>query len=303
MSGGAPLRGRDLALVLVIVATWALNFLTSARALQEIPPILFTALRFALLALPLAFMMRRPPAGQWPRLLAVSLCIGVVHFSLSFLALKLSGDLSSPAIVMQSYVPMTTLLAWWWLGERFGWWTGIAIAVSFLGVMVIGLDPHVLARPAALVTMLLSALALAIGTILMKGLRGIDMPNQQGWMAAASILPLLAISLWLEPGALAALPDANPTAWSGVVYAALASSLLGHGLYYSLVQRHPVALMMPWLLLVPVIAVALGIVFWGDRPGPRVWLGGAMVLGGVLLIALRQRFKMRMRDGGRAASA
>ena len=67
MSGGAPLRGRDLALVLVIVATWALNFLTSARALQEIPPILFTALRFALLALPLAFMMRRPPAGQCPR--------------------------------------------------------------------------------------------------------------------------------------------------------------------------------------------------------------------------------------------
>ena len=35
MSGGAPLRGRDLALVLVIVATWALNFLTSARALQD----------------------------------------------------------------------------------------------------------------------------------------------------------------------------------------------------------------------------------------------------------------------------
>ena len=37
--------------------------------------------------------------------------------------------------------------------------------------MVIGFDPHVLSRPVALVTMLLSALALAIGTILMKGLR------------------------------------------------------------------------------------------------------------------------------------
>ena len=31
------------------------------------------------------------------------------------LALKLAGDLSSPAIVMQSYVPMAALLAWWWL--------------------------------------------------------------------------------------------------------------------------------------------------------------------------------------------
>ncbi len=54
-----------------------------------------------------------------------------------------------------------------------------------------------------------------------------------------------------------------------------------------------VALMMPWLLLVPVLAVGLGVIFWGDRPGLRIWIGGAMVLGGVLIIALRQRFKSR----------
>ena len=48
---------------------------------------------------------------------------------------------------------------------------------------------------------------------------------------------------------------------------------------------------MPYLLLVPVFAVSLGIVVWGDRPGPRLWLGGAMVLGGVLAIALRARAK------------
>ena len=291
MSGGAPLRGRDLALVLVIVATWALNFLTSARALQEIPPILFTALRFGLLALPLAFLARRPPRAQVPRLLAVSLCIGVVHFSLSFLALKLSGDLASPAIVMQSYVPMTTLLAWWWLGEKVGWRTGLAIAISFAGILVLGFDPHVLARPQALATMLASAFALAVGTILMKGMRGIDMFSQQGWLAAISVLPLLALSAWVEPGALAALPQASGWAWLGAVYAAYVSSLLGHGLYYRLVQRHPVADVTPWLLLTPVLAIALGVLAWGDRPGPRVWLGGAMVLGGVLVIALRARTK------------
>ena len=287
------LSRRDFALLLFICVVWALNFLMSALGLREIPPFTFTLLRFVVLLLALAAFMRIPPRDQWRRLAAVSLLVGVLHFGLSFLALRLSGDLSSPAIVMQSYIPMTTLLAWWWLGERFRWWTGLAIAISFLGVLVIGFDPHMLARPAAMVTMLLSALALAVGTILMKGLRGIDMPIQQGWMAAASLLPLLAISLWLEPGALAALPGASATAWLGVAYAALASSLLGHGLYYSLVQRYPVALMMPWLLLVPVLAVALGIVFWGDRPGPRLWLGGAMVLGGVLIIALRQRLKSR----------
>ena len=289
MTPPAGLGRRDFALLLFVCAVWALNFLMSALGLREIPPFTFTFLRFAVLLIALSAFIRLPPRDQWPRLASVSLLIGVLHFGLSFLALRLSGDLSSPAIVMQSYVPMTTLLAWWWLGERFGAWTGGAIAISFSGVLVLGLDPYVLARPVALITMLLSSLALAVGTVLMKGLRGIGMPSQQGWMAVFSLLPLLAISLWLEPGALARLPSASAVAWAGVVYAALASSLLGHGLYYQLVQRHPVATMMPWLLLVPVLAVALGVAFWGDRPGPRVYLGGAMVLGGVLVIALRQR--------------
>ena len=48
---------------------------------------------------------------------------------------------------------------------------------------------------------------------------------------------------------------------------------------------------MPYLLLTPVFAVGLGVLFWGDRPGPQLWIGGAMVLGGVLIIALRARTK------------
>ena len=282
---------RDLVLVLIICLAWAGNFLTSAHALREIPPVLFTALRFVLLALPLLYWLKRPAAGQWPRLVAVALCVGVMHFALSFMALKLAGNLSSPAIVMQSYVPMTALLAWAVLGERFGWRTGLAIAVSFGGVLVLGFDPLVLANPMALALMLVSALFLAIGTVLMKGLRGLDVFSQQGWTAVISVLPLLALSLVLEPGAIAQLSSASWIGWGGAVYAAFISSLLGHGLYYTLVQRHPVAQVMPWLLLTPVLAVALGIVFWGDRPGPRLLIGGVMVLGGVLMIALRAASK------------
>ena len=295
MGDPTALSRRDFALLLFICVVWALNFLMSALGLREIPPFTFTLLRFIVLLLVLVWFMRVPPRDQWRRLLVVSLLVGVVHFGLSFLALRLSGDLSSPAIVMQSYIPMTTLLAWWWLGERFKWWTGLAIAISFLGVMVIGFDPHVLSRPVALVTMLLSALALAIGTILMKGLRGIDMPNQQGWMAAASILPLLGISLWLEPGALAALPGVSPTAWSGVLYAALASSLLGHGLYYSLVQRYPVTSVAPLTVLSPVFSVLFGITLLDDAMTPRIAIGGLVTLVGVLIITARER---RLADTG-----
>lgn len=284
---------RDLALVLVICVAWAGNFLTSAFALREIPPFLFTALRLTILATVLVAFVQPPPRGLWPRLVAVALCNGVLHFGLSFWALHLAGDLASPAIVMQSYVPMAALLAWWWLGERFGWRTGLAIALSFAGVLVLGFDPIVLDNPASLLLMLVSALFLAIGTVLMRRLSGLGMLSQQGWTALLSIGPLLALSLWFEPGGFDALRAASWIGWGGAVYSALFASLLGHGLYYVLVQRHPVAQVTPWLLLAPMLAVGLGMLFWGDRPGPRLWLGGAMVLGGVLVIALRARTKAR----------
>ena len=250
-------------------------------------------MRLAILALVLGPFVQAPQRGQWPLLAAVALCNGVLHFGLSFWALHLAGDLASPAIVMQSYVPMAALLAWWWLGERFAWRTGLAIALSFGGVLVLGFDPIVLDAPAALVLMLVSALFLAVGTVLMRRLSGLGMVSQQGWTALIGLLPLLALSAVFEPQGFDALRDASWIGWGGAAYAALFASLLGHGLYYVLVQRHPVAQVTPWLLLAPVGAIALGMMFWGDRPGPKLWIGGAMVLGGVLLIALRALAKAR----------
>ena len=287
------LGGRDLALVSLVCLAWAGNFLTSKLALLEFPPLLFTALRLCLLALLLAPFIKAPAQGQWPRLAAVALCNGVLHFGLSFWSLSLSATLASPAIVMQSYVPMAALLAWWWLGERVHWRTGTAIGRSFLGVLVLGFDPTVLDSPAALLLMLVSAFFLAIGTVLMRGLRGMDLFSQQGWTAVIGVAPLLLASALIEPHPMQEIASASWVAWFGVVYAALVASLLGHGIYYLLMQRHPVAQVTPYLLAAPLLATILGIVFLQDQVGPRLWIGGAMVLGGVLAIALRNLAKAR----------
>ena len=279
--------GRDLVLVTVVCLAWAGNFLTSKLALLEFPPLLFTALRLCLLAVMLAPFIKAPARGQWPRLAAVAICNGVLHFGLSFWSLSLSATLASPAIVMQSYVPMAALLAWWWLGERVHWKTGTAIGLSFVGVLVLGFDPTVLDSPAALLLMLVSAFFLAIGTVLMRGLRGMDLFSQQGWTAVIGVAPLLLASWLIEPHPVEEIAAASWVAWLGVVYAALVASLLGHGIYYLLMQRHPVAQVTPYLLAAPLLATILGIVFLHDQVGPRLWIGGALVLGGVLAIALR----------------
>ena len=289
---GRPVLGkRDLALALLICIVWAGNFLTSAHALREVPPFLFSAVRMGILAVLLCAFVRWPPRAQWSRLIAVALLNGALHFGTSLWALRMAGDVSSPAIVMQSFIPMSVLLAWWLLGERFAWRTGSAIALSFIGVLVLGFDPLVLDHPASLAMMLFSAFLIALGTVFMRGLSGIDALNLQAWTALIGLLPLLAISALIEPGGLTALRDAHWSSWGAAVYSAVFASIIGHSVFYRLVQRHPVATIMPYLLLTPVFAVALGILFWGDRPGAQLWIGGAMVLGGVLIIALRARAK------------
>jgi len=278
-------------LVLLICLVWAGNFLASASAMRHFPPLLFTALRMLVVLLVLMPWLKPVAPGMRLRLVAVALLTNVIHFGLNFWALRAAGDISSNAIALQSYIPMAALMAWWLLGEPIRWRSGLGIATAFLGVLVLGFDPLVLDAPFALVLCLSSAAVLALGMVLMRGLSGVHAFQLQAWSALMGV-PLLTLSAAaLEPLSLALLADARLLDWGGVVYSALGASLVGHGLLYVLVQRHPVALLSPFLLLTPVFAVALGVLVWGDRPGPRLWVGGALVLSGVLVVALRGRRK------------
>ena len=62
---------------------------------------------------------------------------------------------------------------------------------------------------------------------------------------------------------------------------------MGHGLFFFLVQRHPVSSVMPYLQLTPIFGVLFGILIWGDRPGTRLLVGGTLVIIGILLITIR----------------
>lgn len=279
----------DALLIVVIVLAWAGNFLSSTLALKEFTPLLFTALRLMLLAAILAPFLKRPAKGQWPRMIAVALSNGVVHFGLGFWSMRLSTTLASPAILMQAYVPIAALLAWGIKGERPSALTAAAIALSFAGVLVLGFDPSVLAHPTAAVLMIISAFFLGLGTVLMRDLKDLDVFSQQGWTAVIGIVPLLLWSLAVEDAPFEVMRHASLRAWSGVAYAAVIASLVGHGLYFVLVKRHPVAQITPYLLATPLLATILGIVFMDNVVGPRLWVGGTMVVGGVLAIALAKR--------------
>ena len=282
---------RDVGLIVLICLAWAGNLIAGARGMQHFTPFLFMALRFTFLLLLLAPFLRLPPSGQWPRLISVCLLMGALHFTTLFTALGRSEDVSSVAIVLQTYIPMAVIMAILLFGEKTGWRTLLATLVAFAGVLVIGFDPMVLNQLDVLFITLASALFQALGSIFQRGIKGIGVLNYQAWTAVIALPVMIAASAITEQHQLEIMSSAELADWSSIFYSVLIASIVGHGLFFHLVQRHPVSAVMPYLQLTPIFAVLFGIVLWGDRPGWRLFIGGAAILAGISIITLRARKK------------
>lgn len=279
---------RDLALLLGITLIWGLNLVISKYGVAEIPPVLFTLLRFALLAALLVPFLR-VRRGQMSALAVAALLSGGLSFALSFSGLHLAENVSSVAIAGQLGVPFTTLLSVALLGEIVRWrrWTGIALA--FAGVLTMGFDPQVIGRWQSIALVIASAFVGSLGLIAVKKLHGFTPLELQAWFAWMSVPVLLVVSVLLERPSLAALGGVSAVAWGAVIYTAIAGSLVAHTGFYHLVQRYPVTSVAPATVLSPVFSVLFGVLLLGDRLTPRIVLGGACTLLGVLIITLRER--------------
>jgi O-acetylserine/cysteine efflux transporter len=141
---------------------------------------------------------------------------------------------------------------------------------------------------------LLSALFQALGSVYMRGINGIGVLSFQAWMAVISLPGLLVASMLLETKQLQMIQSAGWLDWATIAYSAVIASILGHGLFYFLVQRHPVSSIMPYMPLTPLMAVIFGVLVWGDRPGWRLLAGGALVLSGIFVVTLRAWQKTRL---------
>jgi O-acetylserine/cysteine efflux transporter len=113
----SPLPLRHFLLALAVVAVWGTNFVVIRVALDHLPPLLFATLRFTLVLLPMAFLVKRP-AVSWKNLAAYGVLIGAGQFGLLFVAMKghISPGLAS--LVVQTQVFFTIGLAMWLVRER-----------------------------------------------------------------------------------------------------------------------------------------------------------------------------------------
>ncbi len=280
------MKPQHLLLALSITVLWGFNFVAAKTALDHFPPFEMLLLRFILLTL-ILFPFLRVPREKLRAVVAVGLMIGVFHFSLNFSGLGMSGDVSSAAIATQLFIPFGTILAVLFLGERIGLWRTTAIAVAFSGTVVVSFDPVVVNHLDALLVVVVSAVPMAIATIMLRQLKGVGPLQVQAWTGIVGIPAYLILTVLFESGQVEALRTATFAPIAGIVYAVLAASLIGHGGLYFLLQRYPVTWVNPLFLLSPIFAIFFGVTVYGDQLTIQIVLGGLMTIGGVAIIAIR----------------
>jgi O-acetylserine/cysteine efflux transporter len=280
------LKNKDLALILLVNFLWASNFLAAKIGMEEFPPLFFTALRFALvIVVMLPFVSL--PHGYWRKLMVVGFMMGILHYSLMFWGLSIAPDISPVAIVNQTFVPFSALLAVIFLKERLGWRRWTAIIIAFVGVMIIGFDPVIFDSFLSPGLVAIASFFLSVNMVIVRTMPGIGALNLTFWTAAIAFLPILMLSFIFETGQIDGLQSSGWQEWLAVAFSAIGATVIGHGLGNYLIKFYPVSTIAPYYLLVPVFAIILGVVFWGDQITLELMVGGAMVMAGVTIITFR----------------
>jgi O-acetylserine/cysteine efflux transporter len=279
------MRTRDILL--------GLNFAVAKLALAEFPPILLSALRFTLVALILLPFFPRP--RQIGPIVGLAATLGLVHFPMVFSGLALL-DASTSAIVLQLQVPLGVIMAAVLLREKLTWRHGLGMAVALAGVALIAGAPRLGANRMGLVFLLTAATAWGFSTVQLKKLGPIDPFTLNGWLGLFVAIELWVLSFLIEGSPISHIVAASWRGWSGLLYTALISTIVAYGLWARLVARYSVGQTLPFMLTVPLFAIAGGVVLNHDRITVDIAVGGFLTIAGVGMIVLR-------RPGGRRLEA
>lgn len=271
---------------LVVVAIWGFNFVVVKTGVTAMPPLFFTAIRFAGVALLLAPFFR-PARSTLKGILLLSVVLGVLHFGLLFTGLS-GVDAATGAIAIQLTVPFSAIMAAVFFNDRLGWKRGAGMLLAFGGVAVLAGEPT-LPQPLPLVLVVLSALAWAVAQVVIKRIGAINPLALNGWVALFAAPQLFVLSLLLEEGQVEAAVNAPWQGWAAWAYVVFGASLLAYTLWYRLIATYDINRIVPFTLLAPFIGVFAGVMVLGEPFTIQKVIGGALTIVGVAIIQMRTR--------------
>jgi drug/metabolite transporter (DMT)-like permease len=300
VSGAGRISGVALPF-LAVTLIWSSTWIVIRDQLGLVPASWSVCYRFAIAACGMALLARftGQRLGIGRRALVFAGLFGVAQFALNFnLLYRAEAHLTSGlcALVFALLMVPNSLLARLFFGERVsgGFIAGSAVAVAGIGLLFLNeYRASVSAAPQevalALGLCVVAVLCASVANVMQAApfARAVPMAGMLFWgMAIGAAAD--GLYAWVVDGPPSF--DPRPGYWLGLLYLALAGSVITFPLYFRLIQRIGAGPAAYTSLLIPILAMGLSTLFEGYRWTPLA-AGGVLLASGGMLIALRARMR------------
>jgi O-acetylserine/cysteine efflux transporter len=250
------------------------------------------------------FLVPRPNV-RWRTLATVGLFLCVGQFGLLYTALAVGMPAGLASLVLQAQVLFTVALAALRLHERPTARQIVGTVIGAFGLAIVASGRSAETPLLGLLLTLAAAMSWAIGNVASRRAAVASGLSMTVWSALFVPLPLFILALAIDgPSdvgtALTHLTLANVLS---TAYTAYLASLVGYGIWNTLLARHATALVVPFTLLVPPVGMLTAWIVQGEQPGPAEAIGGLALLVGVAVTAISRSTFVAMKqpavtDGG-----
>ena len=278
-----PVSRRDSLLAALVATVWGFNFVVIEWGMGDVPPLLFLAVRFVAVLLPAVFLAPRPPV-PWRVVALVGVFMSLGQFGFLYSAMAAGMPAGLAGLVLQAQVVLTIVIAAVALRERPTAAQVAGVTIGAVGLVVVGLGRGGHVPVVALALCLLAALSWAVGNVVSRASGATGGLSLTVWSALVVPLPLAALSFVID-GSDTFARAADAFGWQAAlstVYTAGLASLMGYGIFNGLLSRNPSAAVVPWILLVPPVAIGSAWLLLGEQPSAGELVGGALLVTGVL---------------------
>ena len=260
------------------------GFVIAKPAMEHFPPILLMGLRFTFAASILIWWFPIP-RGYLKQIFIASLIANTLQYSVTYTGLNLI-DASAAVLLVQTEVPFGVLFAYFMLKEKPTIRSLIGITVAFVGVYILTGSPNLEGKFLGIFLTILGSAIWALGQVLVKPLsKEINPLALVAWLAIFSGPILIFLSSILDGNTISYIKSANFNSWAIAFYLGFFMQPVTYGCFYYVLKNNPLYKVLPIVTMgIPLTGLLAAILLLGEKPTTELYLGGFIILIGVILI-------------------
>ncbi|WP_223191935.1 EamA family transporter [Pseudoalteromonas piscicida] len=260
-----------------------LNFSVIKFGLAELPPILFSGLRFLVVAIPAVFFIPFPNTSVW-NVLGVELFLGVLKFSLLFIAMESNASAGIASLLLQAQVIFTILLSVLLLKETMNRFQVVGISIATFGFSLFFINSSSSTTILGAVLILFAALFWSFSNLIMKRLQDVNLLHFIVWVSLVPPLPLFTLSYFIETDfPLTLLLNTTTQSWLSIAYVGYISTLIAFAIWGWLLKNHKAAAVTPFALLIPIVGIVGSALLLNEQLMLMEAIGGGFILCGLTI--------------------